>query len=253
MQMAQLVRKVGPVDVMVIRRDSFLISMFLFAVMIAVVLRFLLPWANATMADNGVLPNARFAMPLTAFYPMIVAFMTLYTGSLLVGTIFGFMLLDEKDDNTLTAMMVTPVPLHQYALYRVGVPVILAFFIILSMMLIINQTLLPLWQLTLLAAGGALTAPITSLFFATVAENKVQGLAYAKIGGISGWTIMLGWFVPQPLQWLIGLFPPFWVSKAYWMALEGRRWWEIVLLCGILLQIGLIRWLLQRFTQAAYH
>lgn len=178
--------------------------------------------------------------------------MTLYTGSLLVGTIFGFMLLDEKDDNTLTAMMVTPVPLEQYALYRVGMPAILAFVIILAMLLIVNQTLLPLWQLALVAAGGALTAPIVSLFFATVAENKVQGFAYSKFGGVAGWTIMLGWFVPEPFQWLIGIFPPFWVSKAYWMALEGRNWWWVVLLLGVVLQIDLIGWLVRRFTKVVY-
>ena len=252
MQMTEIVRKVGPVDVKVIRRDSFLIFMFMFAVIIAVALRYLLPWANEALAENGVLPNASFPVMLAAFYPMIVAFMTLYTGSLLVGTIFGFMLLDEKDDNTLTAMMVTPVPLSQYALYRVGVPAILAGLIILGMMLFIGQALLPVWQMALLAVGGALTAPIISLFFATVAENKVQGFAYSKFGGISGWTIMLGWFVPEPWQWLIGLFPPFWISKAYWLALEGRSLWWVALLVGIVLQVGLIWWLIQRFTKAAY-
>ena len=178
--------------------------------------------------------------------------MTLYTGLLLVGTIFGFMLLDEKDDNTLTAMMVTPVPLGQYALYRAGLPAILAFVIILGMWLFIGQVLLPLWQMVLLAAAGALTAPIITLFFATVAENKVQGFAYSKFGGISGWTILLGWFLAEPWQWLIGLFPPFWISKAYWLALEGRAIWWVTLLIGIVLQLGLIWWMIQRFTKVTY-
>ena len=252
MQMTELVRKVGPVDMKVIRRDSFLLFMVLFALVIAIVLRFLLPWATGALAANGVLPSANFPMDLTAFYPMIVVFMTLYTGSLLVGTIFGFMLLDEKDDNTLTAMMVTPVSLNQYALYRVGLPAILAFVIILVMLLIIDQVLLPLWQMALLAVGGALTAPIISLFFATVAENKVQGFAYSKFGGISGWTILLGWFVPEPWQWLIGLFPPFWISKAYWMAFEGNPWWWLALLVGIILQGGLILLLVHWFKRVAY-
>lgn len=252
MQMTQLVGKLGRNDVKLIGRDSFLVFMFLFAAIIAVVLRLGLPALNSYLAENGVMPGETIPISLSDVYPMLVAYMALYTGALLVGTVFGFVLLDEKDDNTLKAMLVTPVPLNQYVLYRVGVPAILAFVIILGMALFINQALLPLWQMILISAGGALTAPIVSLFFATVAENKVQGFAYSKFGGISGWTILIGWFVPEPWQWLIGLFPPFWISKAYWLALDGNSWWWVALIAGIVLQAGVIYLLVQRFNKVAY-
>jgi fluoroquinolone transport system permease protein len=183
---------------------------------------------------------------------MIVAYMAMYTGALLVGTVFGFVLLDEKDDNTIKALLVTPIPLRQYVIYRVGLPAILAFFIIMGTVLVVDQALLPLGQMLLIGAGGSLAAPIISLFFATFAENKVQGFAYSKFGGISGWAFLIGWFIPEPWQWLIGLFPPFWVGKAYWMALEGRGLWWVALIIGVVLQIGLILWLLQRFSKVAY-
>lgn len=63
---------------------------------------------------------------------------------------------------------------------------------------------------------------------------------------------MLGWFVPEPYQWLLGLFPPFWISKAYWMALEGRGWWWVALLAGVVLQLGVISWLAKRYDRVAY-
>ena len=252
MQAPQLVGKLGRNDLKLIGRDSFLLFMFSFAVIIAVVLRFGLPWLDGQLTENGVLPNATIAMTLPDIYPMIVAYMAIYTGALLVGTVFGFVLLDEKDNYTIRAMLVTPVPLNQYVMYRVGGPVILAFVIILGMALFINQALLPLWQMILISAGGALTAPIVSLFFATVAENKVQGFAYSKFGGISGWTILIGWFVPEPWQWLIGIFPPWWISKAYWLALDGSHWWWVAFIIGVVLQIALIRWLIQRFNAVVY-
>lgn len=252
MQMTQLVRNLGRSDIKLIRRDSFLIFMFCFVVIIAAVLRYGLPWMNIYLMENGVLPNETVAISLADVYPMLIAFMGFYTGSLLVGSVFGFILLDEKDQNTIKAMLVTPVSAQQYALYRVGLPAILAFFIILGMVLFINQALLPLWQLILLSAGGALTAPIISLFYATFAANKVQGFAYSKFGGISGWTIMIGWFVPEPFQWLIGIFPPWWISKAYWLALAGNTWWWVALIIGIILQLGLIKLLLQQFNKVVY-
>jgi len=252
MQMTQLAPTLGRNDVKLIGRDRFLIFMFAFAVIIAVVLRFSLPPLDRYLAETGVLPNATIALRLADFYPMLVAFFALFEGALLVGSVFGFMLLDEKDDHTITAMLVTPVSLEQYLLYRVGLPVVLAFFIVLSMVLFIGQALLPLGHLVLLAAGAALTAPIVALFFATFAENKVQGFALSKFGGIAGWFILGGWFVPEPWQWLFGLFPPFWVSKAYWMALEGRALWWVVLLVGVVLQAGLMFLLMRRFDQVAH-
>jgi fluoroquinolone transport system permease protein len=252
MLMTQLIGKLGRNDARLIGRDSFLIFMFLFAGIIATVLRVGLPWMNNFLADNGVMPGETIPISLADVYPMLQAYLALYTGALLVGTVFGFVLLDEKENNTLKAMLVTPVPLNRYVIYRVGGPAILAFAIVLSMALVINQALLPLWQMILIAAGGGLTAPIVSLFFANVAENKVQGFAYSKFAGISGWFFMVGWFIPEPWQWLFGLFPPFWVGKAYWMALEGNGFWWLVLIVGILLQVGLIHWLVQRFNKVAY-
>lgn len=253
MQMTELVQKLGRSDRKLIGRDSFLIFMFAFAVIIAVVLRFGMPWLNSYLIQNGVMPGDTIPIALADAYPMLVAYMGIYTGALLVGTVFGFVLLDEKDNNTLRAMLVTPVPLERYILYRVGGPAILAFFIILGMVYFINQALLPLWQMVLLALAGSLTAPIITLFFATFAENKVQGFAYSKFGGISGWTIMIGFFVAEPWQWLIGLYPPFWVSKAYWLALEGRASWWLALALGIVLQLALITGLIKRFVKMAYH
>ncbi len=253
MHLTQLVGKLGRSDVKLIGRDNFLLFMLAFAVIIATVLRFALPPMDAYLNEIGVLPNQTVPMRLADIYPMLVVYMGVYTGALLVGTVFGFVLLDEKDHHTLRAMMITPVPLKQYVLYRAGLPAILAFFIILAMALFINQALLPLWQLILISAGGSLTASIIALFFATFAENKVQGFAYSKFGGISGWAFLIGWFVPEPWQWLIGLFPPFWIGKAYWMAFAGNNWWWLALIIGVILQLGLIRFLVQRFYRVAYH
>jgi fluoroquinolone transport system permease protein len=252
MQMTQLVRNLGRNDVKIIGRDSFLITMFIYMMGMAVVMRFGLPWLNTYLAEDNTLPNEPMAMTFADVYPMIVAFIAIFLGAVMVGMIFGFVLLDEKDDNTIKAILVTPVPLNQYVSYRVGVPAIIAFFCIIAEVLLINQALVPLWQLLLIAAGASLTAPITALFFATFAENKVQGFAMTKFAGMAGMVIMLGWFVAEPLQWLFGLFPPFWISKAYWLALEGNNFWWMALLVGIVLQAGLIVWLVQRFNTAAY-
>ena len=252
MQMTELLPKIGDNDLKIIRRDNFLLFMLVYVIFIGLFVRYAMPWLNIVMAENGVLPNARMPIALADLYPMLVAYFCLFVMVLLPGSVYGFMLLDEKDDNTLSAMLVTPLPLQQYLGYRLAVVTALAFVIVLFMLYAVAQALLPLWKLIFLAAGAALAAPIAALCFGVFAENKVQGFAYSKFGGIAGWTVLIGWFVPEPWQWLIGFFPPFWVSKAYWMALEGRPAWWIALIAGFVLQAALIALLMRRFQVNAY-
>lgn len=252
MQMAELLPKIGGNDLKNIRRDSFLVFMLAYVIFIGLFVRYGLPWLNTVMAENGVLPNARMPVSVADLYPMLVAYFCLFVLVLLPGTVYGFMLLDEKDDNTLRAMLVTPVPIQQYLGYRLGIVTVLAFAVVIFMLYTVQLALLPVWQMILLAVGAALAAPITALCFAVFAENKVQGFAYAKFGGIAGWTVLIGWFVPEPWQWLIGFFPPFLVSKAYWMALAGNSFWWLALIIGIVLQCALILLLLRRFQAIAY-
>ena len=252
MQTTHLVRTLGRNDVKLIGRDRFLLMIFGFALYIAVVLRYGLPWLDAYLADNGVLPSETLALSLADFYPLIVVFMAVFQGAMMSGVIFGFMLLDEKDDNTIKAMLVTPVPLNHYVLYRVMLPSLLGFVLVVGMVLFINQVLLPLWQLLLIAAGASLVAPIAALFYAIFAENKVQGFAVAKFAGLIGYLVVLAWFVPEPWQWLVGLFPPYWICKAYWMALDGHGLWWLALLAGVVLQLGLVQVMVHRFKKVAY-
>jgi fluoroquinolone transport system permease protein len=252
MQVLQRVRKFGRNDVKLICRDHFLVFMFFFVVLIALVLRFGLPSLNNHLMNTGILPSEKLPKSLADYYPMLIAFFVVFQGPLIAGAIFGFSLLDEKEDNTIKAMLVTPVPFSTYLIYRISVPTVISFVIVVFMMLFINQSLVPFWQLILLSAGASLTGPIATLFYGVTAENKVQGFAMAKFVGVAGWTVLLGWFVADPWQWCFGLFPPFLISKAYWMALAGNSWWPAALVLGIVLQIGMLTLLANRFQKVAY-
>jgi fluoroquinolone transport system permease protein len=213
-------------------------------------LRFVLPWLDGYLSAEGILPSETLDGTLADTFPMLVAYFALFAGALLPGAVFGFLLLEEKETETLTALRVTPVPMNRYLIYRVGLPALLAWPTIVALFFILGQALLPWWQIVVLAAGGALTTPIATLFYATFAENKVEGFAMTKFTGAAGWTILFGWFVGEPGQWLFGLFPPFLISKAYWMALEGRGVWWVVWGVGIALQLGVIGWLIGRFRRS---
>lgn len=252
MEITKLVRSLSSVDAKLIRRDSFLVVMFAFALFIALAMRFGLPALNDVLADRGLLPGERFSQNLSDFYPLLVGFMALFQGALITGAVFGFALLDEKDQNTIKALLVTPVSLRGYVLYRVAMPTVLAAVVVALMVVVIDQALLPFWQVSLLSIGAAFTAPIGALFYGVYAENKIQGFAYAKFVSIAGWIILIGFFVDEPWQWLFGFFPPFWICKAYWMALDGVALWWLALVIGILSQVVVVAWLAKQFNRVAY-
>lgn len=247
MQLSQVIWRVGRNDAKLIQRDTFLIGMFAYSLITAVITRFAIPWAADLIAANESIN-----INLVDWYPLIVAGSTFFGGSLFAGMIFGFMLLDEKDDHTLTALLVSPMPVNSYVLYRVGIPTVIAFVLILLQMWIINIAMPPFLPLLLLTISGALFAPIIALFLGVFAANKVQGFALTKFTGIMGITLVAGWFLPEITQIALVLFPPYWTSKAYWLLLDGNLLWLGALALAIAGQSGVIWLLVQRFNKVAY-
>ncbi len=235
-----------------IRRDIILIALVVFVVYLAIVLRFLLPWLNGYLAEQGFLPNQSLHNSLSHYYPLILSFLVLYTGAILGGAIFGFLILTDKDDNTLKAMLVTPISPKNYINSRIMACAGITFFIILFIFYVVNLKLLTFTSMVLIALGGSLTAPIIMLFLAVLADSKLQGMSFSKFLSFGGLLIIVSWFVKEPLQWLFGLIPPYWISKAYWTALDGSQVWYLYLVLGIILQVGVIILLSNQFISISY-
>ncbi|MBV1860217.1 MAG: hypothetical protein KUG77_17520 [Nannocystaceae bacterium] len=237
-------------DVRLITRDKMLATMTAVVLVMGVAMRYALPALDSSLAEAGVMQSASSSLRLSDVFPAFVVFVALWQGANIPGVVFGFILLGEKEDNTLEAMSVTPLSLRRYAGYRIGVSAAAAFVIIIYLAMSMGIAQLPLVQLVPFAAAASLAAPLSVLAYATFADNKIQGLAYTKFGGMAGLLILVGYFVPAPWQWLLGVFPPFLVVKGYWMALEGNPAAVWPLLAGVFLQLALIRLLLRRFNAA---
>jgi len=247
MQIQASLSRLGQNDARLIGRDSFLSGMLAYIIFISIILRFALPWLNEQVANN---PDLDVNVP--EFYPLLVGFFCIYLASVLSGLIIGFIMLDERDDNTLKAMLVTPMPLPHYMTYRVVIPMAIAFVACITEVLIVNQALIPVWQLVIISACASICAPLLTFFFAVFAENKVQGFALNKIIGTAGLLIFVAWFLPEPFEYLAGIFPPYWFVKSYWLAYTDSAIWFAPLIIGVVYSFGLLRYLMQRFTKVAY-
>jgi hypothetical protein len=223
-----------------LRRDPIQVFMLFYAVLLGVIGRWLLPWVLGLVSPW---------VDLKPYFPLIISWMALQAVPLILGAVVGMMLLDERDDGSLLALRVTPLPLTHYALYRAAVPVMLSV-----VMCIVSVYVIGLWipataPLIAVSVMAALEGPMLALTIATIAGNKVEGLALMKGISIFMWAPVLAWFVDPPWRWLVGLVPTYWPAEAFWRAggIGGEPWGVIVV--GLALHVVILGWLLQRFRR----
>lgn len=207
---------------------------------LALIFRFVLPWAVQLAAVN-------FGVDVRPYLPLFYAYIALLI-PVLYGAVVGFLLLDERDDRTLLALQVTPLPLAGYAAYRIGVPMALSLLLTPPTFWVVGVPGLSLLEMVVTAVAAAPLAPIYMLLLAAFAANKVQGFALMKGLGIFLIVPLAVWFVPMPWQLALGLLPTYWPVKVFWLLWAGQSIWGFMIV-GLLYQSLLVAWLFRRFQK----
>ena len=219
-----------------IKRDPMLPWMMLFPLVIAMAIRFGLPGLQQWVL-------AQYQIDIMQYAPLMQSVLVLMS-PLVIGMIIGFLLLDQKDENSLSAIALTPASLVGYLFKKMALPLILS----------IPVTILSLWitQLIPFVFGRALfvailalpLAPCFGLFLAVFADNKVQGLALSKISGLFIVPPIFGWIYQDGLGWLSGLMPTYWVCHVFWHFEESI---SVSLLIALAYPSLIVLFLLKRF------
>lgn len=234
-----------------IYRDSILLMMMLFVIYLGVVLRFLVPWVNEFLVERSLMPGTLGNITFDYYYPLVLSFMVIFTGPQLSGAIFGFLILSDKDDQTIKALMVTPMSSMRYIHKRIVTSWFMGAIFIFSLIYMININVGMILGNLLIAAGGGLLAPIVMLFLGITSESKVQGMSYSKFLSIFGILLVISWFVNDSLQWLFGLLPYYWISKAYWAMNDGNIW-MVYITIGIIYQLAVIYIMSKTFNKKLF-
>jgi fluoroquinolone transport system permease protein len=188
--------------------------------------------------------DARLGFDLLPYYPLVMSFVG-PTVSGIVGTVVGFLLLDQRDDRTLPALLVTPLSLNDYVAYRLALPMLVSLPLTLIMFPLAGLTDLTVAQVVASALSAVPLAPMYALFIGSFAANKVQGFALAKGIGVLFIPAVVAWFVAPPWQWLFGLNPLYWPLKVFWAFDAGDPWAWVYVIEGLACQSALL-WLLAR-------
>jgi fluoroquinolone transport system permease protein len=240
MNAAAVFRALGPIDLRSVARDSMLRWLVALPILIALLLR----WGVPVAAERV---GRQYSIDLTPYFPLITSIVVLVT-PMVAGTVIGFLLLDQRDDRTLSALQITPLTLAGYLAYRLAVPVLVSVVMTVIAVPLTGLVRIGVLPLVLVGLGAAPLAPGFALLLGAFAGNKVQGFAIMKAAGITNWPPIIAWFLPTVWQWVMGIVPTYWPVKLFWMLEAGEGGWWGYLAVGMAYQILLVLLLLRRFS-----
>jgi fluoroquinolone transport system permease protein len=232
----RLLRALLITDLRKLARDPVLLVGALLPVILSVVLRAGVPPLSRVLAQH-------VGFDLAPHHPTILAG-ALVVCSMMAGWIVGFMLLEERAQQMLPVLGVTPLTRRRFVMWRLSLSIVIA--LLGGVLLVITSGLAddPGRALASVALLGA-CAPGFALMLVAFADNDVEGLAFAKFGGLVFMLPLVTLYLDGPWLWLAGVLPPFWAVQL----VAGGPWWLLGL--GLAVSGASLWWMLRRFTARA--
>jgi fluoroquinolone transport system permease protein len=190
-------------DARVIYRDSLLVFLPIYALVLALAMRWGLP----------LVPVDDLALYLA---PCVVLF-----GALLLGTVLGFALIEEREQGTWLLLRVLPVRQRALFVYLAGLSSLLSAGVGLLAALIYGQPVADYPAFFSMLLSSSLLAPLVMLVLGVAASNKIEGLAVSKVLSASFLLPAVVFVAPMPWQLAIAWFPGYWVYLGLLEAYAG--------------------------------
>ncbi len=157
------------------------------------------------LIDNQILEGQ--VMGIVA---MMIALLTGFT----YGAMAGFSLLDDRDDQVLISIQISPVPLAFYIWFKIFFVFLLAVVSGYFLIWITGAINLSAGEIFLVSMLSALQVPIVAFLVNAFAKNKIEGFITMKA---TGFLLMLpigSFFFLDAKEWFFALAPGHWAGKA---------------------------------------
>jgi fluoroquinolone transport system permease protein len=189
-------------------------------------------WAVPAIIERSGINNQSPEYALT----MIILFvMVLSIGGFISGALLGFSLLENKDEQTIKAIAVTPMSVRGYIIFKSIYSFVFGWLGNLVMLFGLQwffadaysfefgefsfgiANIDPL-KIIIFSAVSSLLTPTAGALIAAISKNKIEGFAIMKSGGIV--LIIPGLILFETFsdwkQYVLGLTPNFWPVKAFY-------------------------------------
>ena len=190
-------------DLRVVYRDGFMVMLFFYPIVLALLARVAVTW-----------------IPIEHFDLYLAPGLLLFGGPLL-GTLLGFALIEEREQQTWLLLRVLPI--SQWALlgYLVAVSGGVSVVMIVLSAVLYGLPVADPTRFALMIVPSALTTPLLMLILGAATENKIEGLAISKIVSTAGLAPALVFVLPAPWQVLLWWHPMYWIYLGFLAAYRG--------------------------------
>ncbi len=226
-------------DIKTIWRENFIVIGLCLPFLFAVLLRYIVPFIESRIG---------LVHALSGYYPSMIGLFVLVMPPFMIGLAGAFLMLDDYDQGALRAISVTPVSVPYYITYRLGLLAVLAFFatlisIPLTGLIEFKISILPLVLMT------SMFVPLLALFIADFANNKVEGFAVMKASGFFLMAPMAANFIDSAWKYAFGIFPTFWSTHGFVLAVDGDPLVWVYIIIGFAVQGLTLLLLVKKFER----
>ncbi len=195
------------------------------------------------------LPAVIHRWPVVQDYSHIILMWACMQSSTMFGFIYGFLFLEEKEENITQALRVVPVTGIMLVFSRLLIGMGISFLVSLVLFQFGGVVQLPVIDEILLSVLYSLSAPLITLLLAAFARNRIEGMAQMKIVNIFLMLPGLIYFLPYKALHLTAIAPTYWSFRATEMAILHSPLFLLYFVGGLLIHLGIIFWLNRRLEK----
>lgn len=202
------------------RRDPMYIFFALYPILLGTAGYFLIPYIEEQA------PGSPWANILSMMFIVLTGY--------IFGALTAFTLLDDKDDNVLMSLKITPISVRDYVIVKLGISFVFGF--IATVAIIYGTGFLEnssLFIIILIGIVGALQGPGVALIVNSFSENKVEGFVIMKLSGLILIFPVIAFFVTGWIQNLLGIAPGYWAARIIELELVPSEEGSALLTFGI--------------------
>jgi len=192
-------------------RDSMMRFMLLYPIIFGLAGRYALP-AIAKSSNFNIAANADF----------IIAVLALMT-PLMFGAIIGFSILDDRDDNIIDSIKVTPLNFNHFMSFRLIMVYLFSFAACIFVMWFAAVGGLTWPQILIVSFLASLSAPVSGLVINIFASNKIEGFAIMKLIGIIVILPVVALLFTDGKELFFAVIPAFWPAKMISAVIRGNE------------------------------
>ena len=195
-----LLFKIVKNDLRLIFRDKSLMIMFIVPIAIILICRF------------GISQLVEIVPGLPDYFWLIVAGLTMVNAAT-PSYLFGFIMLDERDENIHIMLKILPVPENFLLKSRLVFMILIGYLFSAAIFLYNGLIHLPYYKILLISFLFALIPPVSTFAITAFAKNKIEAATLYKALNVLLFIPVIAFFVEGGLKMLFKIIPFFWIFE----------------------------------------